>query len=91
MNPAGHMRGWCKNGNNRNGNNNGNGQSTSIRGVITAISGSSVTLLQGLLHSVRVNDQQAMNNGRAGNLYVGETVTAYGYWSNGVFYATSIG
>ena len=95
-NPAGHQRGRCKHGddnnrNNNNDNNNGNNNGQqSLRGVITSLNGNSVTLMQGLLSSVTVNDQRALDAGRANNLYVGRTVTAYGYWNNGTFYATNI-
>ncbi len=67
------------------------GGNASIRGVVTSISGNRVTLLQGVLNTVTIDDQQALNNGAAQNLYVGRTVTAYGFWSGNVFYATSIG
>ncbi len=75
------------------GNNNGYpyGGSTSIQGVITSIHGNQVTLLQGLFSTITVNDQQALNNGSAQNLYVGRNITAYGFWNGNTFYATSIG
>lgn len=67
------------------------GSQSSVRGIITAISNNRVTIMQGLLSSVSINDQQAINNGTAQNLYIGRTITAYGYWNGGTFYATSIG
>ncbi len=75
------------------GNNNGYpyGGNTSIQGVITSIHGNRVTLLQGLFSTITVDDQQALNNGSAQNLYVGRNITAYGFWSGNTFYATSIG
>jgi len=74
-------------------NNNGYpyGGSTSIQGVVTSVHGNRVTLLQGLFQTITVDDQQALNNGSAQNLYVGRNITAYGFWSGSTFYATSIG
>jgi|SRR5579884_1509025 len=73
-------------------NNNGYpyGGNTSVHGVITSISGNRVTLLQGLFSTIMVDDQQALNNGSAQDLYVGRSVTAYGFWNGSVFYASSI-
>lgn len=62
-----------------------------VSGVVTSIHGNSVTLLQGQFQTITINDQQALNNGAAQNLYVGRSVNAYGYWSGNVFYAGSIG
>lgn len=78
------------------GNGNGNGYpypgaTASIHGVVTSVSGTRVTIMQGLFSTVTINDQQALNNGTAQNLYVGRNITAYGYWNGGTFYATSIG
>jgi hypothetical protein len=75
------------------GNNNGYpyGGNTSIHGLVTSINGNRVTLMQGLFSTITVDDQQALNNGSAQSLYVGRSVTAYGFWSGDVFYATSIG
>jgi Domain of unknown function (DUF5666) len=67
------------------------GSVTSIRGVVTAIGNNRVTIMQGLFSSITINDEQALNNGTAQNLFVGRSVTAYGYWNGGTFYATSIG
>jgi hypothetical protein len=66
------------------------GGSTTLQGVILSIHGSRITLLQGLFSTVTVDDQQALNNGSAQNVSVGRDVTAYGFWSGRVFYATSI-
>jgi hypothetical protein len=103
VNPAGHTRGWCKNHSvncnngtyNCNNCNNGtyncnNGNNTSISGVIVSVSGTQVRLLRGL-GTITINDSRALNSGYTSNLYVGRTVTAYGYWSNNVFYANRIG
>jgi hypothetical protein len=67
------------------------GSNATVQGIVTSISGSRVTIMQGLFNTVTINDQQAVNNGTAQNLYVGRSITAYGYWSNDVFFATSIG
>ncbi len=67
------------------------GSTTAVRGVITSIGNNRVTIMQGLFSSITINDQQAVNNGTAQNLYIGRSITAYGYWNGGVFYATSIG
>lgn len=76
--------------------NNGNGYpypgaNASVHGIVTSISGNRVTVMQGLFSTITIDDQQALNNGTAQNLYVGRNVTAYGYWNGGTFYATSIG
>ncbi len=67
------------------------GSNASVHGVIMAVSNNRVTIMQGLFSSITIDDQQAIYNGTAQNLYVGRTITAYGYWSGNVFYATSIG
>lgn len=67
------------------------GGNATLHGVITSVSGNRVTVLQGLFSTVTIDDQQALNNGSAQNLYVGRNVTAYGFWSGNTFYATSIG
>lgn len=92
VNPAGHERGWCKGGNGYSGNRYGSGAANAqVHGIVTAVNGDTVTILQGLLGgSVTIDDQAAVNNGAANAVYVGRTITAYGYWQNGVFYATSI-
>jgi hypothetical protein len=67
------------------------GATASVHGIITAVSGDRLTIMQGLFSTVTINDQQALNNGTAQNLFIGRNVTAWGYWSGGTFYATSIG
>lgn len=67
------------------------GSTASVHGIVTAISGNRVTIMQGLFSSINIDDQQALNNGTARNLYVGRSITAWGYWNGGTFYATSIG
>lgn len=67
------------------------GSTASVQGIITSISGNRVIVMQGLFSSITIDDAQAQNNGTAQNLYVGRSITAYGYWSGGTFYATSIG
>jgi hypothetical protein len=67
------------------------GSNASVSGSIIAVSNNRVTIMQGLFSSITIDDQQAIYNGTAQNLYVGRTVTAYGYWSGTTFYATSIG
>jgi hypothetical protein len=81
----------CNNGtyNCNNGTYNRN-NTASVSGIITGISGTRVRLLQGL-SSITINDSRAVNSGLTSNLYVGRSVTAYGYWSGSVFYANRIG
>ena len=67
------------------------GANATVRGVITSISGNRVTVLQGLFTTITIDDQRAQASGAAQNLYVGRSVTAYGFWSGNVFYAMSIG
>jgi hypothetical protein len=67
------------------------GSTASVHGIITAVGGDHVTLMQGLFSTITIDDQQAINNGIAQNLFVGRTITAWGYWSGGTFYATSMG
>ena len=100
INPAGHMRGWCKNnangvynGNgNYNGYPNGNGGNANqqVSGIVTAVSGNRITILMGL-RSLNIDTSQAYRNGGANNVGIGSTVTAYGYYgNNNTFYATQI-
>jgi len=78
------------NGNGSNGQN-GGGYNTSVTGTIVSSSGSTLTIAQGLTNFVTINVQQAIDrNATNGSLNVGRHITAYGYTSNGVFYATSI-
>jgi hypothetical protein len=67
------------------------GSTASVHGIITAVGADRVTLMQGLFATITINDQQAINNGTAQNLFIGRSITAWGYWSGGTFYATSIG
>ena len=74
-------------GNNYNNGGYNNGQTVS--GNIVAIGNGTVTLLG--VPPVTVNVQQANNNNATnGALSIGRHITAYGYYSNNVFYATSI-
>lgn len=82
------------NGGYNGGNNNGYpypGATANVHGIVTSISGNRVTIMQGLFATITIDDQQALNNGTAQNLYVGRSITAYGYWNGGTFFATSIG
>jgi hypothetical protein len=67
------------------------GATASVHGIITSVSADHLTLMQGLFSTITINDQQALNNGTAQNLFIGRDITAWGYWSGGTFYATSIG
>lgn len=69
---------------------NNGGENATVQGVITAVHGDRLTIMQGLFSSITIDDRQALGNGSAQNLYVGRSITAYGYWSGGTFYATSI-
>jgi len=96
VNPAGHVRGWCKHNDNGayngNGYPNGNGgyANQQISGLVTAVSGNRITILVGL-RSVNVDTSQAYRNGRSVNVGIGSSITAYGhYGSNNTFYATQI-
>ena len=68
---------------------NGQGNAT-VRGTITAVSGNQVTLVAGFGQSITINDQPALDNQTSGRVVIGRFVTAYGYWQNNVFYATSM-
>jgi len=70
----------------------GNGQqgNSVLRGTITAVNGTNVTLMAGFGNFITINDQPALNNQQTGRVVVGRYVTAYGYYQNGVFYATSL-
>lgn len=59
-----------------------------IRGTITAVSGSMVTI-QRSTGAIVVNDEPALNDKMTGNVAVGRQVVARGYWRGGTFYATS--
>jgi len=98
INPAGHVRGWCKNGNGAYNNGNYNGYpagnggyaNQQVSGIVTAVSGNRVTILMGL-RSLNIDLTQAYRNGGAFNVGIGSTITAYGYYgSNNTFYATQV-
>lgn len=40
--------------------------------------------------TITINDQPALDNRTSGRVTTGRYVTAYGYWQNGVFYATQM-
>jgi hypothetical protein len=68
-----------------------NGQGNSVlRGTITSVNGNQVRLMAGFGSFVTINDQPALNNQQTGRVVVGRYVTAYGYYQNGIFYATSL-
>lgn len=69
----------------------GGNATATVKGVITAINGNRVTIALGPSTSMTIDDQPALNNGSAQNLYVGRRIVAYGFWSSGTFYAISIG
>ena len=71
-------------------NNNNFGQSNqTVSGTIMSVGNGTITLIG--LPPVTINVQQAINNGATnGALSVGRSITAYGYYSNNVFYATAI-
>ena len=82
--------------NGRNGNcygNSGNygGQygNASITGTIVAVNGNQVTILSNF-QPVTIDDQPALDNRTSGRVAVGRTVTAYGYWQGGTFFATRL-
>lgn len=60
-----------------------------ISGVITMVKGSMVTIQQST-HSITINDKPALKNEMTGRVAVGRTVTAHGYWKDGMFFATRI-
>lgn len=66
------------------------GQSNqTLTGTIMAVGNGTVTLIG--LPPTTINVQQAINNGATnGSLSIGRSITAYGYYSNNVFYATAI-
>lgn len=74
-----------------NGQCNTNGQgNTSLRGTITSVNGNQVTIMEGFGQTVTINDQPALDNQSTGRVVAGRYVTAYGYYQNGIFYATSL-
>lgn len=40
--------------------------------------------------TITIDDQPALDNRASGRVDLGRYVTAYGYWQNGVFYATQM-
>jgi hypothetical protein len=62
----------------------------SVQGIVAAVDGHRVTIMQGLFATISIDDQQALNRGMVKNLTVGRSITAYGYWSGPTFFATSI-
>ena len=60
-----------------------------VAGTITAVKGHLVTVQQAT-RTVIVNDQPALNNQMTGKVAVGRQIVAYGYWTDGNFYATII-
>lgn len=85
----GKHKGWYKHGKHGRGNSQyGNG---ALRGTIVSLNGNSVGVRLTNGQTVYVNDQAAIDRGRAGNLYVNEQVVISGnYGQDGVFYATQI-
>ncbi|MGZ3507838.1 MAG: hypothetical protein ACXWNJ_05455 [Vulcanimicrobiaceae bacterium] len=61
-----------------------------VSGVITAVNGNQVRVQQGFTNSILINDQPALDRQQTGRVAIGRSITAYGYWQNGTFYATSI-
>lgn len=65
------------------------GQNQQVGGTIFSVSGNTITLLG--LPPVTIDASQAINNNRTnGSLSIGRHITAYGYYQNGTFFATSI-
>jgi hypothetical protein len=60
-----------------------------VAGTITFVKGHLVTLQQSTKQLV-INDKPALDQQTSGRVGVGRVVTAYGYWRDGVFYATRI-
>jgi hypothetical protein len=58
-----------------------------LSGTITAVSGNMVTIQQAD-RVVVINDQPALNRKTSGQVAVGRTLVAHGYWDGGQFYAT---
>ena len=69
----------------------GRGGTQVVTGTIVAVNGNRVTLAQQNFGStLTINDQPALDRQTSGRVSVGRYVTAYGYWQNGVFYATQM-
>jgi hypothetical protein len=60
-----------------------------LSGTITGVKGHLVTVQQ-TARAVVINDQPALDAKQTGKVAVGRTVIAYGYRSDGTFYATAI-
>lgn len=71
------------------GNYGGQYGNASITGTIIAVNGNQVTILSNF-QPVTINDQPALDNRTSGRVAVGRSVTAYGYWQGGTFFATRI-
>ncbi|MDQ2664174.1 MAG: hypothetical protein M3Y18_09115 [Candidatus Eremiobacteraeota bacterium] len=85
-NPSGHTRGWCKGNGVYRGR---SGSNQTITGTILSVGNGTVTLIG--LPPRTINVQRAINNGATnGSLSIGRSITAYGYYSGGTFYATAI-
>lgn len=57
-----------------------------VTGTITGVKGHLVTLQQ-TAGTLVINDQPALDHKTTGRVAVGRSVTAVGFWKNGVFYA----
>ena len=93
VNPAGKERGWCKhNGYNNNQNGYyGNNQNAQLHGIITGVSGDTVSILQGLTTISFDATAAIQRNNVNGSLYPTRSITAYGYWDNNhYFHANAI-
>jgi hypothetical protein len=60
-----------------------------VRGTITAVSGHLVTVGNGS-DTIVINDTPALNRKLTGDVTVGRSIVASGYWRGGTFYATTI-
>lgn len=94
VNPSGKERGWCKHNGYNNNNQNGyygNNQNAQLHGIITGVSGDTVSILQGL-STVSFDATAAIQrNNVNGSLYPTRSITAYGYWDNNhYFHANAI-
>lgn len=90
INPAGHERGWCKHDTeNEHGYGNGTGNYTNnaqLHGVIVSVSGTRVTILQGLV-TYGIDASIAINrNDTGGPLVIGRSITAYGYYDQSNYF-----
>jgi hypothetical protein len=60
-----------------------------VRGNVTTVNGHLVTVSNGT-DSIVIDDQPALNRKLTGNVTVGRSIAAIGYWRGGTFYATTI-